>query len=49
MYGQELFEKKIKMAEVNMNKTKVVNEKSVLADFEKLSKERKKEVVDFIA
>ena len=31
-----------------MNKTKVVNEKGVLADFEKLSKEGKKEVVDFI-
>ena len=32
-----------------MNKTKALNEKVVLADFEKLSKERKKEVVDFIA
>jgi hypothetical protein len=32
-----------------MNKTKVVNEKGVLVNFEKLSKEGKKEVVDFIA
>lgn len=32
-----------------MNKAKVISKKGVLADFEKLSKERKKEVADFIA
>ncbi len=32
-----------------MGKAKVFNRKKVIADFEKLSKKRKKEVVDFIA
>ncbi|HHT9134831.1 MAG TPA: hypothetical protein ACFYD2_08005 [Candidatus Avalokitesvara rifleensis] len=32
-----------------MEKAEVVDEKRVLADFEKLSKERRKEVADFIA
>ncbi|MDI6891275.1 MAG: hypothetical protein QMC83_10140 [Thermodesulfovibrionales bacterium] len=32
-----------------MGKTITIDEKRVLSDFEKLSKERKKEVADFIA
>lgn len=37
------------ITEVSMEKLKMVNEKRVLADFERLSKERKKEAADFIA